>query len=65
MLHRCLNCHELYVTSRYREVCDYCGDEARDRLELQETDGIAEWWQLACEAEQGRVVEVKRRWEIR
>lgn len=64
MLHRCLNCHELYVTSRYREVCDYCGGEQRERLELRERDEVVEWWELMAWAEFGVRVENVRRWRI-
>lgn len=64
MLHRCSECAQLYLTSRYRDICDYCGDGLHQSLELQVDDGVVEWWVLAVEAEFGIEVERTRRWWI-
>lgn len=64
MLHRCSQCYCYYTTSRYGSICDYCGCEQAEHLELQWDDGVVEWWELAIEAEFGVEVEQTRRWWI-
>lgn len=65
MLHKCESCKQLYLTSGYLRLCDYCGDGLHQSLELQVDDGVVEWWLIAVIAMHGEAREVRRRWEIR
>lgn len=65
MLHSCSNCNTIYLVSHYSGLCNYCGSEIQQRIELlSESDGSVEWWILAARAEHGESVEVRRRWRI-
>lgn len=64
MLHRCSQCDQLFLVSNYRRLCNYCGEQLRQQLELQVDDGVKEWWRLAIEAEFGMEPERTRIWWI-
>lgn len=65
MLHRCVHCDQLFLTSGYGSACNYCGGEQESQLELQVDDGVVEWWLIAVIAMHGEAREVRQRWVIR
>lgn len=67
MLHRCESCHQLYLTSEFHFLCNYCGEQRQRQIEhlLDDHDGAVEWWQVAVVIASGEQVRRQPRWEIR
>lgn len=66
MLHRCDSCKQLYLTSEFIYVCNYCGEQRQRLIErVSESDGAVEWWQVAVVIASGEQMRRQRRWEVR